>query len=204
MKKKKIQPDENLLLEENIKLDAPILETVYGSARMVVDPETGETFLAKPIVGERFSKGYCIYGSLYKAYYSQLLKFEPMATLHVLNYLMMKSLINTNEVCVSNVQIQNDIKQSKSTVIRCLKVLRESNVLIRHKDINGDDDEEHDYINPLIWFRGTKDGRYRVFKALNNPPIWFKDEFYRKEFRIDEYEPNGETDETNWRNQNLV
>lgn len=200
MKKKKMKPNEDFL-EENINLDAPILETVYGPTRMVVDPETGETFLARPVTGERFSKGYCIYGSLYKAYYSQLLKFEPMATLHVLNYLMMKSVINTNEVRVSNVQIQDDIKQSKSTVVRCLKVLRESNVLIKHRDINGEDSDEHEYINPLIWFRGTKDGRYRVFKALGCPPIWFKDEFYRSEFRIDEGVPDSDKE---WRDQNLT
>ena len=167
--------------DEIINTEAPILEPVYENARLVEDKITGETYMAKPIIGEKIAKEYCIYGSLYKAYYSQLLKFEPVVTLHVLNYLMMRSKLHTNIVEVDYKSIQENLKISKSTIKRCLRVLRDSNVLVTYPE---DDGVEYEYINPLIWFRGTKEDRYSVFKKLGCPPIWFKDDFYRSEFRI--------------------
>lgn len=169
-----------------MRSDKTVLEAVYGKTRMMVDPETGELFTARPIVGEKIKKEYCIYGSLYKTFYSELCKFEPMVTLHIFNYLMMNSEMNTNKVNTSNVLLQKGMRQSKSSVSRCLKVLREAQVLVKYKNKDG---EESEYINPLIWFCGDQAHRCEVFAMLGNPAVVFKDEFYRKEFRIN---PNDE------------
>lgn len=152
------------------------IENVYSKPKAVANVETGELITATEIVGEKIAKKYCTYGTCYKTIYAEIIKYDPMATLHVFNHLMLTSEPNTNRVNTSNADLQESTHQSKRTITRCLTVLRKSHILVKH--------EGDEYINPLVWFQGDAQHRLGIFLMLGKPTVIISDAFYRKEYRI--------------------
>lgn len=151
------------------------LSKIYTD-KPVVDIETGEIISAKVENGVKISPKYCTYGTCYKTIYSEILKYDPMATLHVFNHLMLTSEPNTNKVDTSNTRLQNELCQSKKTITRCLTVLRKSKIIVKF--------EGCEYINPLVWFQGDSKHRLEIFLMLGRPNVIISDSFYRKEYQI--------------------
>lgn len=142
----------------------------------MMDVATGEIMNAKPYLGTAIPKKYCIYGACFTTLCHEIEKFDPVATWHIFGILMFDSEFNTNIVNTSNSHLQEVSKFSKSTITRCLKVLRDSQVLIQHED--------NEYINPLVWFKGTAQSRYDVFEMLGQPFVLLDNKFYRKEHKL--------------------